>query len=448
MRNKQKLYHIQTYGCQMNEHDSEVLAGILEEMGYYKADDASEADVILVNTCCVRESAEQRILGEVGRLKQHKYRNPDLLLGVCGCMVMTDDSMEKIRRRTPHVDFIVGTNQLHRLPEFIERAAAQKEMLVQREDPDEASIPAGLPRRRVDGVRAWVPIVYGCNNFCTYCIVPHVRGREISRPMDDVVEEVETLAGAGITEITLLGQNVNSYGKDLDGEIAFADLLRAVDAVEGIRWVRFTTSHPRDFDTDLVDLVVNLEHVCEHFHLPVQSGSDRILKRMNRGYSRDQYLDLVRHIGDVAPEASVTTDVIVGFPGETEEDFAATYDLFSRVRFDNAFSFIYSPRSGTEAASYGDQVPHEVKLDRLQRLNDLQKDIALEKNLRLQGEEVTLLVDGPSERDPSIYRARSRTNKLVLLPEAEGYCGQYVRARIDRAETFQLRATLIESVGN
>ncbi|MFO8059849.1 MAG: tRNA (N6-isopentenyl adenosine(37)-C2)-methylthiotransferase MiaB [Bacillota bacterium] len=435
-------YHIQTYGCQMNEHDSEVLAGILEDIGYERADDAAGADLILVNTCCVRDSAEQRILGELGRLKRHKYRDPEVMIGVSGCMVMKDDSMEELRRRASHVDFVLGTDQLHRLPEFLERARQGEGILLERES-GEGVLPTDLPRRRAAGIRAWVPIIYGCDNFCTYCIVPYVRGREISRPVRDIIREVEVLVDRGVREITLLGQNVNSYGRDLEEDVDFGDLLCRLNEVDDLRWIRYTTSHPRDFSPELVDRIAGLDRVCEHFHLPVQSGSDRILRRMGRGYTRQRYLELTSQIREVSPGASVTTDVIVGFPGETEEDFEDTCDLFRRVRFDGAFSFLYSPRSGTAAAEYPEQVPLEIRRERLDRLNRLQYGISLERNRELEGAEMTVLIDGPSEKHPEVLRGRSRTNKLVLAPGPETYRDRFVRVRIVRAETFQLRGEII-----
>ncbi len=441
-------YHIQTYGCQMNEHDSEVLSGVLEDLGYARADDAAGADLILVNTCCVRDSAEQRILGELGRLKRHKYKNPEVLIGVCGCMVMQDGALDRLRRRVPHVDFVLGTDQLHRLPELLEEAQRCDQIVVQRESGEgENVLPTDLPRRRVEGIRAWVPIIYGCNNFCTYCIVPYVRGREISRPAEDIVGEVQRLVQDGVREVTLLGQNVNSYGRDREDDVRFGDLLSLLNEVDGLRWIRYTTSHPRDFSLDLVDQIADLDRVCEHFHLPVQSGSDQILRRMNRGYTREEYLRLAARIEQKTPGASITTDVIVGFPGETEEDFEETCDLFRRVRFDGAFSFLYSPRSGTEAAKYGGQVPDEVKKERLNRLNQLQYEISLEKNQTLEGSEMTVLVDGPSTRDPRVLRCRSRTNKLVLAEGPEAYRDRFVRVRVGRAETFQLRAEILNEDG-
>lgn len=442
-------YHIQTYGCQMNEHDSEVLSGVLEDLGYVRADDAAGADLILVNTCCVRDSAEQRILGELGRLKRHKYKNPEVLIGVCGCMVMQDGALDRLRRRVPHVDFVLGTDQLHRLPELLEEVQRCDQILVKRESGEgENVLPTDLPRRRVEGIRAWVPIIYGCNNFCTYCIVPYVRGREISRPAEGIVREVERLVQDGVREVTLLGQNVNSYGRDREDGVRFGDLLSLLNEVDGLRWIRYTTSHPRDFSPDLVDQIADLDRVCEHFHLPVQSGSDQILRRMNRGYTREEYLRLAARIEQKTPGASITTDVIVGFPGETEEDFEQTCDLFRRVRFDGAFSFLYSPRSGTEAARYEDQVPDEVKKERLNRLNQLQYEISLEKNQTLEGSEMTVLVDGPSTRDPRVLRCRSRTNKLVLAPGPEVYRDRFVRVRVGRAETFQLRAEILNEDGS
>ncbi len=440
-------YYIQTYGCQMNEHDSEILAGILERAGYQAAQDPKAADVILLNTCAVRDTAVQRVLGELGRLKIYKYENPDMILGVCGCMPMESGAVERIRQRASHIDLILGTGQLERLPELLASVRRDRCLQVEVSGSDELP-PADLPRRRQEGVRAWVPIIYGCNNFCSYCIVPYVRGRERSRPPAEILDDIKTLVADGVREITLLGQNVNSYGHDLAESIDFGGLLAKIDAIEGLKWIRYTTSHPRDFSLELVDQIKALEKVCSHFHLPVQSGSNRILKRMNRGYTREEYLALIKHIEKQFPDASITTDVIVGFPGETEADFQETLDLFERARFDGAFSFIYSPRPKTAAANYPDDLPKGVKKERLQRLNERQYPISLEKNQRLLGFEAEVLLDRRSDKNPRHWRARTATNKLVLVEAPPAAWHQFAHVRITAAETFQLRGELVRLAGN
>ncbi len=431
----------------MNEHDSEVLAGILQDMGYAKTEKMAEADVVLVNTCCVRESAERRILGELGRLKQYQDRRPDMLIGVCGCLPMQEGSRDRIRQRASHVDLAFGTGNLHRLPYLLQKAKNSEETVWETQA-EEDTLPSALPRLRTEGVRAWVPIIYGCDNYCAYCTVPHVRGRERSRPPREIRREVEKLVSEGVRQVTLLGQNVNSYGKDLKEHqsMDFGQLLRSLDEIDGLIWIHYTTSHPRDFSHQLVDTIAGLDKVGEHFHLPVQSGSDRILRMMNRGYSRDEYLDLVQYIGRVFPDASITTDVIVGFPGETEEDFLQTYELFRRVRFDGAFSFMYSPRPQTAAAEFSDQVPQDVKQERLQRLNELQQEISLERNGVLQDQVVTVLVEGPSKRNGSVLKGRTRTNKLVLFEEDERLVGRFVRVKITEVQPFQLFGSAVGEV--
>jgi len=431
-------YFILTFGCQMNEHDSEVLAGLLEEMGWRAAESPERSDLILANTCCVRESAENRMLGQVGQLKRLKTANPRLLIGICGCLAQRPGGVELIRRRVPHVDLVFGTHNLQELPQLVERARNSRGMVVSlAESPGEP--PPRLPRRRVPGRQAWITVIYGCTNFCSYCIVPYTRGPERSRPPADILDEARRLAGEGVVEVTLLGQNVNAYGLDLDSPTTFAALLTELDRIPELRRIRYTTSHPRDFTQELIEAIASSRAVCEHFHLPVQAGSDRVLTAMNRGYTRDQYMDLIARIRRAVPGASITTDVIVGFPGESEEDFAATLDLFRRVRFDSAFTFLYSPRSGTAAADMPGQLSPEEKKERLQRLMDLQYEIAREKNLALEGERVEVLVEGPSKTDPSIYSGRTRTNKLVLFPGEERLIGEFVTVLVEQGQTFQLK---------
>ncbi len=435
-------FHIQTYGCQMNEHDSEVLTGILEASGYARAPGPEEADIILLNTCAVRQTAEDRVLGELGRLKIHKYRDPGVILAIGGCMPVEEGAAERILGRAPHVDLVFGTGDLHRLPELLERVRSGQSPLIDVGDRDTVR-PEGLPRRRDPGVRAWVPIIYGCENFCSYCVVPYVRGIERSRRPVDILEEVRGLVDEGVLEITLLGQNVNAYGRDLEEDVSFPDLLEFLSAVAGLKWIRYTTSHPRDFDHGMVDTVADLEPVCNHFHLPVQSGSDRILRRMNRGYDRDHFLELATYIRERIPGASITTDVIVGFPGETEEDFQDTLDLFRRVGFDGAYSFAYSPRPGTAAADYPDQVPRSVQKERLARLNELQYGIALDRNRSRVGDTPEVLLERPSASHPGVYRGRTATNHLVLVEGPPGLEGSFRTVEIFEAQTFQLRGRLL-----
>lgn len=436
-------YYIETYGCQMNEHDSEFLAGLLEQEGYQVARTLEEADVILLNTCCVRETAEERILGRAGQLKAYKTRKPDLVLGICGCMAQEEDSVERIKQRAPHVDLVFGTHNLHTLPDLLARVRDEEGMVVDVWR-SEGAVIEHLPARREDDFRAWVTIIYGCNNYCSYCVVPYVRGRERSRQPEDVLQEVRGLAAAGFREVTLLGQNVNSYGKDLGGSYGFDDLLRDIDQV-GIDRIRYMTSHPKDFGQEIIDAIAASRHVCEHFHLPVQAGSNEVLRRMNRGYTREAYIDLIERVRRAVPGASVTTDIIVGFPGETDADFEDTLDLVKRVRFDNAYTFIYSPRRGTPAARWQDPTPPDVKKERLQRLMDLQYSISLEKNRELVGSRVEVLVEGPSKKDPKILSSRTRTAKLVLFPGPATLKGHFALVEVTGAHTWTLEGRLAEA---
>ncbi len=435
-------YKIQTFGCQMNLHDSEILAGQLEEMGYREAAALEDADLILLNTCTVRETAAQKILGELGRLKTVKAENPDLVIGLCGCMAQEEERVDTIRTRFPWVDLVFGTHNLHKLAELVERARREDGMVVDVWK-SAGEVVENLPAKRAEGVKAWVTIAYGCDKFCTYCIVPHTRGRERSRRPEDVIAEVRRLGEEGYKEVTLLGQNVNSYGKDLGGGYGFKDLLADLDRVPGIRWIRYMTSHPRDFSRDLVDTLAGLEKVCEHIHLPVQAGSNAVLRRMNRRYTREEYLDLVGYIKEKIPGVALTTDIIVGFPGETEADFEETLDLVRKVQYDNAFMFVYSPRAGTPAARWQDPVPLAEKKARLQRLMEEQYAVSLRRNRALVGRRFEVLVDGPSKKDQNVFSARTRTNKLVLLPAWKGGEGTFVDVEITAAHTWTLDGRLV-----
>ncbi|KKM13118.1 dimethylallyladenosine tRNA methylthiotransferase [Clostridiales bacterium PH28_bin88] len=428
---------ILTWGCQMNEHDAEVLAGMIEKMGYHETHLEEDADLIILNTCCVREKAENKVYGKLGELQQLKSKNPELVIGVCGCMTQQPEVADRMRRKAPHVDLIFGTHNAHRLPELIAEAKEAKSPVVEVWE-KEGAIVEHLPTRRVAGIRAYVTITYGCNNFCTYCIVPYVRGRERSRLPEDIIREVQSLGEQGYKEIMLLGQNVNSYGKDLDLQVDFADLLSQVNEVPGIRWIRYMTSHPRDFSEKVIKTIARSAKVCEHFHLPVQAGSNTVLRRMHRGYTREYYLELLTKVRESVPHASITTDIIVGFPGESSEDFADTLDLMEKARFDAAFTFLYSPRSGTPAAQMPGQISMEEKKARFQKLLEIQNRLSLEANRRLVGKTVEVLIEGRSKSDPGRLSARTRTNKVVIIEGHEDLIGKIVSVAIKEAQTWNL----------
>jgi tRNA-2-methylthio-N6-dimethylallyladenosine synthase len=438
-----KKYFILTFGCQANERDSETLAGLLEKKGYMLANDLQQADIILFNTCCIREKAENKVLSKVGELKELKVQNPDLIIGICGCMVQQEKVAEKIRHRAPHVDLIFGTHNLYQLLELIDKFQETKKPQVQILS-DQQEIKEGLPAVRQVPFKGMVNITYGCNNFCTYCIVPYVRGREKSRQPQKILTEIKKLVSEGVVEVMLLGQNVNSYGKTLEPPFTFAQLLQEVNAIDNLNRIRYMTSHPRDFDQELIKTISKLDKVCPHFHLPLQSGSNKILQKMNRGYTREHYKELVKEIRRLIPQASITTDIIVGFPGETEEDFQDTLNLVQELHFDSAFTFIYSPRSGTPAAKMSAQIPLTVKKRRLQKLMQLQNKISLEINQNLKGQAVEVLVEGFSKKDCSILEGRTKTNKTVLFTGSEELIGKFVGVKITVPQTWVLKGEIIE----
>lgn len=440
-KTKKCLTH--TFGCQMNERDSEILFGFLTEMGYEKTEIEAEADFILFNTCCIREKAESKVLSQLGELKKLKQKRPELIIGVCGCMMQQKGMADMIRSSAPHVDLIFGTHNLHHFPEYMYRIYQGEGRQIAILEKEEA-VQEGLPAYREYPFKALVNIVYGCNNFCTYCIVPYVRGRERSRKQADIVQEVKDLVADGVVEVTLLGQNVNSYGLDLQDGTTFAGLLRELDQIEGLRRIRYMTSHPKDLTEDLVKTIAESAKVVDHFHLPVQSGSTRILGLMNRKYTREDYLHLVNLIRKYMPDAAITTDIIVGFPGETEEDFLDTVDLVRQVKFDNAFSFVYSKRAGTPAARMEDPISLEEKKERLQRLNDALSDISRDINDKLQDKIVEVLVEGPSKTNDQMLTGRTTTNKTVIFAGEPSLIGQIVRVHITEAQTWVLKGTLAE----
>ncbi len=434
-----KKYHTITFGCQMNENDSERLAGQLRSLGYESTDHKEQADLILINTCCVRESAEKKIYGKIGEMKRLKQENPNLIIGIAGCMAQKDK--DKLFKKAPHVDLVMGTHNTHRLTELLQELESSRQKVLAVWEQAEKLAP-DVPTIRKSTISAYVPIMYGCNNFCTYCIVPYVRGRERSRPAEDIVEEIKQLGADGFKEITLLGQNVNSYGNDTEG-CNFAGLLEKIDTIDTIARVRYMTSHPRDMSEQVVAVVAGSKRVCHQFHLPIQSGSDEILQRMNRGYDTASYRQLVASIRKKMLHASLTTDIIVGFPGETEELFQETLELLQEIRFDMAYTFLYSQRSGTPAATMTDQIPLAVKKDRLKRLMDIQNVISLEINKELEGQIVEVLVEGPSKNDPDRLMGRTQSNKIVIWDqEGSEKVGDLRQVKIIQAQTWLLKGQL------
>ncbi|MFW5787534.1 MAG: tRNA (N6-isopentenyl adenosine(37)-C2)-methylthiotransferase MiaB [Halanaerobiales bacterium] len=443
MEAAKKQYKIITYGCQMNEHDSEKIAGMLEDMGYIATEELDEADIIFLNTCVVRENAELKVFGKIGSLKKLKEKNPDLIIGIGGCMMQVDEVVDEIYKKYPQVDLVLGTHNIHRLPDLIGQIQEQKKRVFEVWPEDDGLIP-DVPVKRDGDHKAWISIIRGCNNFCSYCIVPHVRGRERSRPSDQIISEVKEVVQKGVKEITLLGQNVNSYGHDLEEDIDFAELLQKLEIISGLQRIRYMTSHPKDFSQKMIEVIKNNNKVCEHFHLPVQSGSTRILKKMNRGYSRDDYRNLIYKIRDNVDEPSITTDIIVGFPGETEKDFEKTLDLVKELRFDMAFTFAYSPRKGTNAAAMEGQLSEEIKQKRLQRLMEIQNRISYENNLRYEGRVVQVLVEGESKNNPDTFMGRSRRNKLVIFPRKNNIKGEIINVKINRVKSWTLYGEIVD----
>lgn len=438
---KGKYYTIYTFGCQMNENDTETMKGILEELGFQETQDRKQTDLILFNTCAVRENAEDKVFGELGHMKVLKQEKPGLILGVCGCMSQEESVVGRILKSHPFVDLIFGTHNIHRLPFLLQEAYFDKEMVVEVWS-REGNIIENLPKKR-EGIKASVNIMYGCDKFCTYCIVPYTRGKERSRRPEDVIAEVRELARQGFREVMLLGQNVNAYGKDFtDRTYSFGDLMDEMRQI-GIPRIRFTTSHPRDFDDQLIEVLAKKGNLMEHIHLPVQSGSSAVLKAMTRKYNREQYLELVRKIRLAIPDVVLTTDIIVGFPGETEEQFEETMSLVREVGYDAAFTFLYSPREGTPAAKMKDDVPEQVKKERLYRLNELMTELSKASNDKLKGQVVEVLVEGESKTNSSVLAARTRTLKLVHFEGSKDLIGQLVQVRITEPQSWLLRGELV-----
>ncbi|MDU7240481.1 tRNA (N6-isopentenyl adenosine(37)-C2)-methylthiotransferase MiaB [Clostridium sp.] len=434
---KELKYYIETWGCQMNEEDSEKLSGMLKSVGYTKTESIEEAGIIIYNTCCVRENAENKVFGNLGELKHLKKKNPDLIVAVCGCMMQQEGMADKILKKFPHVNIIFGTHNAYKFPEYLNRVKTEG-VQVKEIFNKESEIVEGLPIDRESDVKAFVTIMYGCNNFCTYCVVPYVRGRERSRKSEDIINEIKDLVSKGYKEITLLGQNVNSYGKGLEEDIDFAKLLRKINEVDGLERVRFMTSHPKDLNKDVILAIKECDKLCEQIHLPVQSGSDRILKKMNRHYTKEYYLELVDMIKKEIPDVSLTTDIIVGFPGETEEDFLDTLDLVERVGYDSAFTFIYSRRNNTPADMMLNQVPDADKHHRFDRLIKAVNEGVIKSNKVYEGKTVEVLVEGPSKNDATKLTGRTRNGKLVNFSGENIKAGDLVNVKIVRAQPFSL----------
>lgn len=429
---------VETYGCQQNENDSERIKGMLSAMGFVFTDDRNDADLILFNTCAVREGAEMRVLGNIGALKHIKTKKEDLIIGICGCMMQQEHMVKKIKSKYKHVSLVFGTHSLYSFPELLYKAVCKNERVISYVESD-GRIAEDIPVYRDSTSSAWVSIMYGCNNFCSYCIVPYVRGRERSREPENILAEIKELANSGVSEITLLGQNVNSYGKDLDRDIDFSDLLLLVDKIEGIKRIRFMTSHPKDMTDKLISTIPKLTKLCRQIHLPFQAGSDRILKAMNRGYTKESYIALVEKIRNVMPDAVFTTDIIVGFPGETKEDFDETIDVIKRVRFDSVFSFIYSKREGTPAAKMENQVPEDIKHVHFDELLDVQNKISREINETYDGKTVEIMVEGLSKTNDAMMCGRTSGGKIVNFPKDDALSvGDYINIKITKVNTWSL----------
>ncbi|MDY5606484.1 MAG: tRNA (N6-isopentenyl adenosine(37)-C2)-methylthiotransferase MiaB [Lentihominibacter sp.] len=458
-----RSYKIITFGCQMNEHDSEVISGMLTQRGYTEAagEDMRNTDIVIINTCSIRENADKRFFGTLGQLKKIKLANPNFTVCVCGCMMQQEHITKKLRQSYPWVDVIFGTHNIHEFPDMLEemfqrrstgedwtvnQIRSSREFRVDRVYRDSDRIVEGLPAKRLFGHKSFVNIMYGCNNFCTYCIVPYTRGREKSRRPEDIIAEVKALAADGVKEVTLLGQNVNSYrgvSADSGNEWDFADLIYALNEVEGIERIRFMTSHPKDLSDKLIAAFAECDKLCNYIHLPVQAGSSSVLRRMNRKYTREQYLELVRKLREAVPGIAISTDIIVGFPGETEEDFCETLSLAEEIQYDSAFTFLYSPRRGTPAADYENQIPEDVKHERFNRLVEVMNRGSKARNAAFVGRVCRVLVDGPDKKSSGILNGRTEEFKLVDFEGPEELIGSMVDVEITASNTFSLQGRIV-----
>lgn len=436
------LANTETYGCQQNENDTERIRGILKESGFEFCDKAENADLVIYNTCAVRENAEQKVFGRLGILKHIKESKPELIIGLCGCMVQQEHITEKIKKVHPQVDLIFGTHALYTLPELLYNVIQNKKRVVSIESSD-GLIAEDMPILRDSSNKAWVSVMYGCNNFCTYCIVPYVRGRERSRKPEAVIAEVKKLAENGVSEICLLGQNVNSYGKDLEEDVDFSDLLKAVAEIDGVERIRFMTSHPKDLKDKLIDTISQCDKICKQLHLPFQAGSDKVLRDMNRCYTKEEYLEKIDKVRKKIPDIALTTDVIVGFPTESREDFEETLDVLRKARFDQIFSFIYSKREGTPAAKMDFVLTEEQIHENFDRLLEVQNEISKQKNDEYLGRVERVLAEGVSRTDENMLTGRTDTSKIVNFKGNKELIGKYVNVRITEAHTWSLNGDVI-----
>lgn len=436
-------YCVHTFGCQMNARDSEKLVGILEQVGYVEGED-EHSDFVIYNTCTVRENANNKVYGRLGYLSNYKKKNPAMKIALCGCMMQENVVVEKIKMSYRCVDLIFGTHNIYKFAELLCRTLESDSMIIDIwKNTDK--IVEDLPIKRKFSFKSGVNIMFGCNNFCSYCIVPYVRGRERSREPKDIIREIEGLVADGVCEIMLLGQNVNSYGKNLENPISFAELLRAVNEIEGLKRIRFMTSHPKDLSDDLIAAIRDCDKVCHHMHLPLQSGSSRVLQVMNRHYDKEHYLKLVDKLRAEIPDIAITTDIIVGFPGETEEDFEETMDVVSRVRYDSAFTFIYSKRTGTPAASMEEQIPEDVVKERFDRLLKLVQEISSEKAMQLEGRIMPVLVEEMNEQDASLVTGRLDNNSVVHFPGTQDLIGSICQVKLKECKGFYYLGEIVES---
>lgn len=441
-KNHPLLACVRTYGCQQNVADSERIKGMLAEIGYSFTENTEEADLVLFNTCAVREHAELKVYGNVGALKNLKKKKPDMLIIMCGCMMQQETVQNQLKAKYKHVDIVFGPSMIADLPLMMETALLENQKIFTREERMEIS--EDIPIIRDDAHKAWVSVMYGCNNFCTYCIVPYVRGRERSRASKEILKEVKALVADGYRDITLLGQNVNSYGKDLENELDFAELLSEINKIEGDFWIRFTTSHPKDCSIKLLDTMAACKKVCHQLQLPFQSGSNAILKEMNRNYTAESYYELIKYARKVMPDIVITSDVIVGFPGETEEDFQATLDLVNRVQFDNLYTFIYSKRTGTKAALYENQIDEGTQKERFNRLLELQHSVCYARNLKMIGKDYKVYVESLSKNNPNTLTGKTAGGKTVDFPGNSDWIGKFCDITVTKAKSWSLDGKIKE----
>lgn len=437
-------YLIKTYGCQMNVHESEKLAGILENMGYTLTDKTEEADIVLFNTCAIRESAEQKIFAHIGELKKLKKEKPEMLIAICGCMSQQKNYPENLKAKFPFIDIIFGTHNISKLEEFIKTRKARKKKVISIDESENIIDRDTMPKKRTSGINAWVNIMYGCNNFCTYCIVPYVRGREVSRPVNDIINEVKGLLDEGYKQITLLGQNVNSYGNDTDDKTqTFANLLKELDNLNYDYWLTFMTSHPKDISNEVIDIIANSKHIYHYLHLPVQSGSNNILKLMNRKYTKEAYLEKIKYAKQQIPDIEFSSDIIVGFPQETEEDFLETVDIVKKVEYEQLFTFIYSKRKGTVAEKLDGQVDLKTKKERLRKLIEIQNQIGSKRAENYIGKTVKVLVTDVHPKKKGYMLGNTFTNKNINFIGSKDLIGKFVNVKVESSKLTVLTGTIV-----